>query len=243
MRFETMRLKFSAAKVGAGQEQAALLLGALDHEPAAGRLLELLHSPREEVMVTAAWSLRMLAIPETLPDMLEHAQFQSVERLAGRSTTGLDSQVAHLFEAFVLMDYAPSEPLLREYVPKVSLNGYYSRGAAIWGLGMFHAGTPDEGLAAQFVERMNDTMDIFNPEADIAWKMSALSLGRMHAESQLPALRKRLSETDDYDPVAYAIRWSLHEMTGEEFPELAPILRGESGWFLEPAAGEAVPNP
>src|SRR5690606_10853947 len=44
-----------------GQEQAALLLGALEHEPAADRLIELLESPREEVRVPAAWGLRKVA--------------------------------------------------------------------------------------------------------------------------------------------------------------------------------------
>src|SRR5262249_32151659 len=50
-----------------GLEQAALLLAALDHKPAAGRLIELLAFDRAEVSVSAAWGLKKLAIPETLP--------------------------------------------------------------------------------------------------------------------------------------------------------------------------------
>lgn len=221
-----------------GQEQAAILLGALDHEPAADRLLELLSSPRSEVMIAAAWSLKVLAIPETLPAVFEHAQFQTVERRAGRATDGLDQQVAHLFEMMAQMNHAPVDAMLREYVPKSRVNGYFSRGAAIWGLGLLHAGAPDEGLAAQLVERMNDTADPFNPEMDIVFIMSAVSLGRMQVESQLSALRGRLEATHPHDPVSYAIRWSIHEITGEEFPELDPVIRGRAGWFLEPLAGE-----
>lgn len=215
-----------------GQEQAALLLGALDHKPSASRLIELLKSTRPEVMIASAWSLRMLAVPETLPEILAHARHQSTERLAGRGTEGLDEQVAHLFEAMTLMDYAPCEELLREYVPKVFANGYYSRGAAIWGLGHFHKGTPDEELAAQLVERMNDIASM-PPDLDIVFRMSALSLGRMQAESQLPALRERLGSSQGLDPVSCAIRWSLHEITGEEFIDPGPQVQGRSGWFLE----------
>ena len=48
-------------------EQAALLLGHLDHEPAAERLMALLDHDRPEVAVSAAWALRKLEIAETLP--------------------------------------------------------------------------------------------------------------------------------------------------------------------------------
>lgn len=219
-----------------GQEQAALLLGALDHEIAADRLLELLSAERSEVMVAAAWALRKLAVPATLAEMLAQAERQSEARRTGRGNKALDRQVAHLFEAFGLMNYSAAEPLLREYVPKEPLNGYYSRGAAIWSLGWLHAGAADEELAEQFVERMNDVIAFppVPPEFDIVWRMSATSLGRMRAVSRVSALQKRLSNTDGHDPVAYAIRWSLHEITGEELPIPPPKVRGRAGWFLEP---------
>lgn len=56
------------------QEQAAILLAQLDHKPAAKRLVELLASDRAEVGVTAAWAVRKLAIPETLPQVLRHVE-------------------------------------------------------------------------------------------------------------------------------------------------------------------------
>jgi HEAT repeat protein len=235
-------MRMLAGDAWRGQEQAALLLGSLDHEPAAPRLLELLNAERPEALVAAAWALRTLAIPDTRAPMLEHAQRQTTARRAGQGKAGLDEQVAHLFEAFGLMNYAPAEPLLREYVPKDFANGYYSRGAAVWALGLLHSGVPDEALAAQFVERMND----FGPppapaEADIVWRMSATSLGRMRAESQLPALRERLEITATHDPLAYAIRWSIHEITGEELPALPPIVITRRDWFLE-SLGDAAPQ-
>ena len=51
-------------------EQATILLTILDHKPAAPRLVELLRCQRPEVFVTAAWGLRKLAVPETLPEQL-----------------------------------------------------------------------------------------------------------------------------------------------------------------------------
>jgi HEAT repeat protein len=62
-----------------GQEQAALILGVLDYEPAAARMVELLRSDRSEVEVAAAWGLRLLAVPEFLPEMLRIAQERTLE--------------------------------------------------------------------------------------------------------------------------------------------------------------------
>jgi HEAT repeat protein len=218
-----------------GQEQAALLLGSLDHEPAAGRLLELLNAERSEVLVAAAWALKQLAIAETLPALLEHAQRQTDARRSGQDRAGLDLQIAHLFEAFGLMNFSPAEPLLRTYVPKDLVNGYYSRGAAVWSLGWLHAGHPDEDLAVQLVERLNDFgPPPIPPELDIVWHMSAVTLGRMRAESQLPALRERLKLSGvSHDPVACALRWSIEELSGEELPPLPPLVRSRRGSFLE----------
>lgn len=217
-----------------GQEQASLLLGALDYEPASTRLLQLLQSERSEVEIASAWALRRLAVPATLPEIHAHAGRRSKARRNQEGTAGTDKQVAHLFEAMAVMNYRDGEPLMREYIPKIRENGYYSRGAAIWSLGQFHSQAATEDLSRQFVERMNDTKDVFNMELDIVWKMSAVALGQMRDGSQLPALQQRLRETDPYDPVAYAIRWSIHEITGEDIHQPGPIHRSRSGWFLEP---------
>jgi hypothetical protein len=174
--------------------------------------------------------------------MLEHATFQTAERVGGRSIAGLDAQVAHLFEAMAQMEYHPAEELMRQYIPKNPIYGYYSRGAAIWALGHLRAEADDEPLAAQLAERMNDTAPI-NPDLDIVFKMSALSLGRMRAESQLEAMRSRLDRTAPGDPVCYAIRWSLHEITGEVIPDPDPVGVGRLGWFLEPIPDDPPDEP
>src|SRR5262249_43452274 len=53
-----------------GLEQATILLARLNHKPAAGRIAELLQFERPEVFVPAAWALRRLAVPGTLPAAL-----------------------------------------------------------------------------------------------------------------------------------------------------------------------------
>jgi HEAT repeat protein len=113
-----------------GLEQAALLLGALDHKPASARLVELLESPRPEVGIAAAWGLKQLAVPETLPAMFDKSNRQTELRSKdGFTPAGLDEQTAHLFEAFGKLRYAAAEPLLRRYVPKDYKMGEYSRAA------------------------------------------------------------------------------------------------------------------
>ncbi|MFG0333055.1 MAG: HEAT repeat domain-containing protein [Maioricimonas sp. JB049] len=218
-----------------GQEQAAILLGALDEETAAGRLLELLHAERAEVNVASAWALRELAIPETAPEILDHVLQQTKARRAGEGTPGIDERVAHLFETLALLDFKPAESLLREYVPKNFINGYYSRGAAIWALGLMYAGRPDEDLVEQFVGRMMD-MHPTNPDVDIVYEMSATALGRMKAASRLPEFEERLNTISAHERLAYAIRWALEQITGEPIPAPGPMIRARAGWFLEPAA-------
>ena len=61
-----------------GQGQAALVLAMLDHKPAAERFAELLDSTRPEVAIIAAWGLRKLAEPRTVPAILK--KILSVEK-------------------------------------------------------------------------------------------------------------------------------------------------------------------
>jgi HEAT repeat protein len=217
-----------------GQEQAALLLAALDHKPAAPRLVELLESKRPEVMVATAWGLRRLALPETLPAIFDKARRQTEFRKSSGDVPGLDAQVAHLCEALGLMKYAPAEPVLREYIPKRQ-DWRLSRMAGIWALGHLHAGKPDEELAALLIARLTDG-DPINPETQAARVSSALSLGRMLAVSQETAMRAWMGPEINPEPVDISIRWALIEMTGEELPPPLPPAGQLRTWFLEPLA-------
>jgi HEAT repeat protein len=215
-----------------GQEQACLLLGALDYEPAAARLVELLEAERPEVMYTAAWALRMLAVRETLPALFEQAQRQTTARLNNADRRGLDEQVAFLFEAMGRMEFREAEPLMRQYVPKNFALGDHSRCAAIWALGLLHAGQPDEELAVQLVERLRDAASIPSELFSVR-QVCAVTLGRMGAVSALPAIREFVVPTSA-DPLALRARWAVITLTGEDIPVPSVIVKYKTGWFLEP---------
>ncbi len=216
-----------------GQEQATLLLSALDHKPVASRLVELLESPRGEVLVASAWGLRKLAMPDTLPAMLDKVKRQTEIRLKQIAAAGVDEQVAHLCEAFGLMNYLPAESLLRQYIPKNMAMGEYSRGAAIWSLGLLHRGVPDEQLAVLLVERLTEPPTI-PTELIRVRTMSAVSIGRMQAKSHVKRMREFMGPTVAPQLTPLAIRWAIHHLTGELLPDAEPPIMSRSGWFLEP---------
>ena len=217
-----------------GLEQAALLLAAMDHKPAAPRLVELLDYRRTEVRVAAAWGAKMLAVPETLPALLT-AALRRTEMRMGKDPQppDLDVQTAHLLELFGKTKYRDAEPLLRRHVPKEFKMGLYSRAAAIWSLGFLHEGVPDDDLARQLFERLTDNGPPF-PEMLPTKEMSAVTIGRMKAVSQAPVLRKLIVPNITAGGLSLRIRWAVMELTGESIPEPSPPTAGKSGWFLEP---------
>lgn len=216
-----------------GAEQASVLLGALDHEPAARRLVVLLEHPRPEVTIAAAWALRRLAVPETLAPMLAVARRRTDRLKANQSGPGHDGQIAQIFQAFGQMRYGPAEPLLREYVPKNFALGIDSRAAAVWALGHLHVGVPEAALVTQLEARMKDTAGM-PPEIEPVRRMAAITIGRMKAEEALPTLRLYHSPGGAVEVVGAACNWAITQLTGETFPPPPVGKRTESGWFLEP---------
>lgn len=231
---ETSALHVLSRDSWRGQEQATLLLAALDHEPAASRLVDLLESPRPEVMVAAAWGLRMLAVPQTLPAILNKAERQTVARTTGTLTVdfqAVDRQVGHLFEALALMNADDAIPLMKRYVAKNTALGEYSRAAAIWGLGLLLKDSSDEELANQLMGRAKD-IDGMPPELELVRQMCAVTLGRMKASSQLEQMKKLLGPIVDPDHAEVALRWAIREISGEELPPPQPRIIPRGGWFL-----------
>lgn len=215
-----------------GLEQAALLLAALGHHPAAARLIELLDFNRPEVNIAAAWGLKTLAVPETMPALLEVARRRTDFRLEGKTATGLDDHTGHLLEAFGKVKYAPAEGLLRQHVPKDFQMGLFSRSAAIWSLGRLHEGVPDEKLAGQLLDRLTDEGMI--REVPHVKYMSAVSLARMKAVSRAEAIRQYVGPDIPPTRLGMTIRWALIELTGEKIPEPEYRPASKADWFLEP---------
>lgn len=224
-----------------GQEQASLLLGALEHQPAADRFIELMESPRVEVRIPATWALRKIAVPETIPALVNQAS-QLTERRRNMNQPGLDEQVAHLFEGLGVLQAKDATPLLQQYIPKRVRMNNLSRGAAIWALGRINQGTRNPALEDALTERILD----FEPrpsEVSIVKQMSAIALGRMQAVDHAKMLREFVlddslfasSGSDDSGMrLRMALLWAVKELTGDDLPPPKPMTISQDSWFLEP---------
>jgi hypothetical protein len=227
-------LKMLATDSWRGLEQSLLLLTDLDEKSAAPRFLELLEFGRPEVMVTAAFGLRRLAVAETLEPLLDKARRQTVEfRTIPRVRLGTDEQLSQILQMFGEMNYAAADPLLREYVPKARELGILSRGAAIWALGHLHAGRAPADLGKAFTERLTDTTST-PPEDPLVRQMSAVGLGRMGIRDALPVLRRYADSEPPNSKLGASCRWAVESLTGEKLPPREADLQTHTGWFLEP---------
>ncbi|WP_373649779.1 HEAT repeat domain-containing protein [Schlesneria sp. DSM 10557] len=224
-----------------GQEQSALLLGSLEHQPASTRFVELLESERREVMVSSAWALRKIADPATASAIVDKIRRQTIAR-KNVYPAGLDQQVAHLLEACGKMQVKQAERDMIGYIPKVGAMGERSRGAAIWALGKLHTGTPDPTVAELLIDRVNDE-GTMPPEFILIKQLSIVSLGRMKAQEYAPEFRNLLEKGNSNDAISLARRWALKELTGEEYPlpEADPI--GPGTWFLNPLVRAQTNSP
>jgi HEAT repeat protein len=217
-------------------EQAAILLALLDHKQAAPRLVELLRGERPEVYLTAAWALRKLAVPETLP-----AQLHEIDRRWQRSLKPdvneaypmIDRQVSQLAQSLGQARYAPAAPVLARSVPKRWNIGPESRAAAIWALGLIHQKAPPADLVEELIGRVTDE-NVFEPEDENVRRMSAIALGRMKAPEAVSAVRKYYPRKLSLDPFMNACGWALQEIAGEPLPRSGTVDVFQTGWFLEP---------
>lgn len=245
-----------------GMAQAAIVLGTVDHKPAAERLIELLGSEEGDVSITAAWALRRLAVPETAGPVFKHLSEETEDSLIERlyPSEGGDSlewiwdmyeQHKHLIELLGLLEYQPADPLFRQFVPPPEnppVGHPYAwihctfrrelRSRAMWALGKIHTEPPQDDLVPLLVERFEDMDEVSHVAA-----MIALSLGRMKATDVESSLREfykagvRYTESAPPESVrAFASRVALEEITGESLPELIvePYEIYRSSWFLEP---------
>src|SRR5262249_2741971 len=207
-----------------GLEQSAILLAELDHKPAAKRLLGLLPNELAEVFVAAAWGLRRLAVPETLPPVFEFFEgqwrlMQKVGSSAGR-TSGperVDVQLSHLAQFLGQGRYRPADAVLRRLIPpsigqNVNPAGHATRAGATWARGYIHEGKPVPELSQALFGRLTAVGPIDLEDIRVR-RMSAISLGRMQAVDLLGTLRGFYSGKPNLDVVNNAVGWAIEQMT------------------------------
>ncbi len=215
-----------------GLEQAALVLGTLDYEPVAPRLLELLPNPRPEVAVSSAWALRKLKVSDTMTPMLQFAETLHAKLTDGTAAFYLGKQTSQIFQAFGEMRFRDAEPLMRRFVPKSMIDAD-ARTAACFALGYLYENQPDEELAKAFAERLTDVASV-PPEAIPVRRLTAVGLGRMKAQSQLEVLRAMVKSEGFSSTPGVASGWAVEHMTGEKMAPAPPLQFLVTGWFLEP---------
>ena len=216
-----------------GQEQALLVLGALDDEPSARGAIALLESPRREVRTTAAWMLRKVAVADTLPELLAYATRKTQGRAGPDALEGRDEQIAHLLELFGILQYREADELLRSYIPLDLTLGIVSRPAAIWALGKLHVGEYDAALSQLLLERIQD-QGTMPPESSEVRQMSAVALTWMQAKPLIDDLKAHLGPNMRPYREPLVFRWAIMQLTGEPLPEALPEHAIVGDWYLRP---------
>jgi HEAT repeat protein len=253
-----------------GQEQAAILLTQLDHKPTTTRLLKLLTSERPEVFVSAAWGLRKLAVPETLPEVLkyvedEHARIMSSKPLPGREKVAiqvLDHQLSQLNQFLGGQKYAQCDKEMQKFVP---LNGSKplpeARAAAIWTLGLLHERERNAEIAGQGRLAVLAVQTVVPPLAPDLTQLVALK--RLQDEMAVADLaRKLLGNLNHVGPPPPPEDIRVRVMCAITLGRLgakdsvaslrtyyagggltADPVSNACGWALERITGEAMPAP
>jgi HEAT repeat protein len=205
----------------------------LDHKPATARLLGLLPSARAEVRVAAAWALRKLAVPDTLPAVLAFAEGRlRAARAPGAAVD--DDQLGQLVQFLGDARHRPADPLLRRFVPRGVPLGVEARAAAAYALGLLHEGRPVPELATVLAGRLA-AVNPGDVESDRFRRMCAAALGRMKAADALPTLRTFCPTfRPSLEQVSNASGWAIERITGEKMPPPEVVELNQVDWFLTP---------
>ncbi len=236
------------------QEQALQIAVALDQEQVAPVALQLLRSKRGEVLVTAGWALRRLAVPETLAPALAYCDSLKVDFLGEKLPRDLEyamnEQFAHLYQMFGQMMYKPASELLQRFTRKEQTLRFRLRASAAWALGKIWEGdlTGNPEVEKLLYTRLTDEAPV-PPEDVLVKRMCAISLARIGSDSDetIAALRKYLKDTErgglpSFNPLHTGAAWALNKLTGEQFPDPLPEDFNEGPWLLEPFDPQLLEN-
>jgi HEAT repeat protein len=244
-----------------GLEQAAVTLGALDHETSAPRLVALLDHREPRVFITAAWALRKLAVPATAPQILQRLHDETEKSLVLQKQlddlmkkqkplpdishmTPIYDQLAHLIEALGVIGYREALPEFERYFPKppivaitdpppvATTRQYPLRAAMVCALGLMFQKDPPADVVTFLSGRLRDE-DPLHAESTPVRANSAVALVRMGAKDQIPALEKFFKPERGYSTLTHACGWALERLAGR--PPFVPTPRSgrDFGWFFD----------
>lgn len=242
--------KVLAMEAPRGLEQAALVIGGIDHEPAADRLVQLLYHADSDVSITAAWALRRLLVPATAQLIFNKVKADTEKSMISlplgtpvdsRAVVAMYRQQEHLLEALGLMRYRGAESLLLLYfpTPPVRFNPpdirldtvwvHELRVRAMWALGKIFENDPQVNVVMNLSEKLREA------DTEYVGASCAISLGRMQAKSALDQLRTGFQPGDEYSPLKFGCAWGVAKLTGEPIAKLVikPGILSRGGWFLE----------
>ena len=205
-----------------GLEQASRLMAKIDHKPATTRLIAILKHPRPEAFVTAAWSLQMLAVPETYAPCFEHFESQyailqlTYSKMNGKTIQAYDEQLSFLAQLLGKGRYRPADKMFQSLIPPNPPNLIEIRAGAVWALGLIHEGTKTPGFEGLLIGRVNAVMPA-DVEPDNLRYAAAISLGRLKTDAAIPTLRRFCPVTKPSSHIVYnACGWSITQITGEK---------------------------
>ncbi|MCH2129524.1 MAG: hypothetical protein MK179_10295 [Pirellulaceae bacterium] len=247
-----------------GVEQAIMVLGAVDHEPAADQMVSLLTSKTPEIAVASAWGLRKLQVDDTSKPMLDHlsAEMKRTAELDAElwitwkqtppPTVDFDGlqvtyqQLQQLMQALSLLQYTEARELFEQHLPTPPVRGLGdppavaavfhpdTRAAAIWALGHIALDDRTEMVTNRLVEILNSVPPSGAAETSVTRAAAAISLGSQEVTSALPSLRNHLGPLPAHEQVGFACGRVLHVLAGEPLPVSSPRTVYQLGWFLEP---------
>ncbi len=221
-----------AAEDWRGLEQSLLMLTKLEVRDAVDRYFELLDHPRAAVQITAAWSLKTLAIEAWMPRMN-----QVMEKMGRDLDSAWDPDrtqtFTHLVEAMGIMRHKPAEAFLVELIPKGVPYLPLCRTAAVWSIGFLQEGAIDPGIRGQLEGRLADANST-PPESNEVRAFSAVALGRMKSNESLELLAKWQRTEGSSNFIGRRCAWAVREINGTPLPPLEQKSRTVAGWFLQP---------
>ena len=236
------------------QEQGLHLAVMLDQRQVAEDALKLLPSQKAEVLVTSAWALRRLQVPETLAPILSYCDSLKLaflgEKLPRDLEFAMNEQLAHLYQMFGQMKYKPASGLMQRFTRKEQSLRFRIRAAAAWALGKIWEGdlNGDAGVAPLLYTRLTDEAPI-PPEDALVKRMCAISLARLGSDTDqtIAALHKYRKQTlrgdaPSFNSLHTGATWALTELTGEKFPEPVAEDYNEGPWLIEPFDPKRLQN-